>query len=345
MKAPIYTITNDMITIIWKGELVTVRQAMPNFKPLRAAIMNEAWDEIADHISSSSTVKKWVHGFFSVEGGNIYFKNKKLPEELEKRIIAMAAEGKDPSAIFNFWQKLQNNPSYRSVEQLWKFLEHQGIPLVANGNFLAYKSVSRTFMDHHTGTICNAPGMTVEMPRNQISDDPNTPCHEGLHVGALEYAENFRSSDIAKIVICEIDPADVVCVPHDYSSMKMRVCRYTVIGVHNDGKMNNVFMDDEDIAGVDDDDRSVSYDASSEDEIEFVSSIADKSSTKKLRAVPPGATDTKVLRRYDDYPYEKLLDQRLEDLRRYASKCLSIVGAHHVPGGKVGLVNLIIKMR
>ncbi len=33
-----------------------------------------------------------------------------------------------------------------------------------------------------------------------------------------------------KIVICKINPKDVVCVPHDMSQQKIRVCEYTVVG-------------------------------------------------------------------------------------------------------------------
>jgi len=29
--------------------------------------------------------------------------------------------------------------------------------------------------------------------------------------------------------MCEVDPRDVCCVPHDYVNAKMRTCRYKVV--------------------------------------------------------------------------------------------------------------------
>ena len=48
------------------------------------------------------------------------------------------------------------------------------------------------------------------------------------------------------MVICEINPADVVSIPADYNNTKMRVCKYTVIGEVEDYKeseiLNNSFI-------------------------------------------------------------------------------------------------------
>ena len=53
-----------------------------------------------------------------------------------------------------------------------------------------------------------------------------------VHVGALAYAITFCSGGGSRIVICEVDPENVVCVPYDCSQQKMRVCEYKVIGHH-----------------------------------------------------------------------------------------------------------------
>jgi hypothetical protein len=114
----------------------------------------------------------------------------------------------------------------RSVEQLWNFLQHSNIPLTTNGTFYAYKGVKSDYKDAHSGTIDNSPGAVNKMPRNKISDDPQKDCHFGFHVGALEYARGFSSL----VVVCEVDPEHVVCVPYHLSSQKMRVCEYKVVG-------------------------------------------------------------------------------------------------------------------
>ena len=147
----------------------------------------------------------------------------------------MASEGKDPTIVMNFWERLSKNPSYRSVQQLWSFLRHQGIPMVPDGCFLAYKGVRSDFKDAHSGKFDNKPGAIHSMPRNKISDDPKEACHEGFHVGALQYAKDFSD----RVVVCKVSPEDVVCVPYDHSAQKMRVCKYEVVG-----NWNGEFMPD-----------------------------------------------------------------------------------------------------
>jgi hypothetical protein len=169
------------------------------------------------------------------EDGQFTYNGASLPTELNQRVIKMATAGDDPTALFNFWERLQKNPSKRSVDQLFSFLSHQGIPFEKDGTFLAYKGVRSDLKDAHSGKFDNSPGNVHEMPRNQISDDPNHACHEGFHVGALAYASGFSQ----RVVICRVDPEHVVCVPYDASAQKMRVCKYEVIGFHNGQELSS----------------------------------------------------------------------------------------------------------
>lgn len=65
------------------------------------------------------------------------------------------------------------------------------------------------------------------MERSLVDDNPNNTCSSGLHVASFKYAEDFGSG---RLVLCEVDPRDVVSVPVDYNSQKMRTCKYKVIG-------------------------------------------------------------------------------------------------------------------
>jgi hypothetical protein len=67
-----------------------------------------------------------------------------------------------------------------------------------------------------------------------VNDDPNAGCSHGLHVGSETYAVGFGSRHL----IVAVDPADVVCIPHDSSCQKMRCCGYTVVGEYR-GRMND----------------------------------------------------------------------------------------------------------
>ena len=178
-----YTLTRDTITVVVQGKSYVVRKGVTNFAKLRDAIMREAWEEVPGYLTISRSIEAWARDKFSVEGEVISYNGKPLPPELNQRIFAMVAEGKSPEPFFKFWERLEQNPSYRSVHSLWPFLQHLGIPLTEDGCFIAYKGVNRDYTDRYSGKITYQPGTMVRYPRNEVSDDPRTPCHEGLHVG------------------------------------------------------------------------------------------------------------------------------------------------------------------
>lgn len=241
-----FTFTNESITVIYQGKPHVVQKGQPQFINLRNALMEERWDDVPGHLTISTSLTTWAKGRFSVNAAmdTVSFDGSPLPKEINSRIISMSAAGKNPTALFLFYERLQRNPSMRSVEQLYAFLKHSGIPLTTDGCFLAYKGVKNDFTDAHTGKVDNRPGTVNKMSRNKISDDPREACHFGFHVGALQYAGGFSQ----RVVICKVDPEHVVCVPYDSSNQKMRVCEYKVIGNHGEALPDDIFDEAEDKA-------------------------------------------------------------------------------------------------
>jgi Ribosomal protein L7/L12 C-terminal domain len=243
-----FSITHESITVVVKGSPTVVQKGSPNFEKLREAILKERWDEVESHLtikeSAKTSVEAYAKGNFTFKDGKFFLKGKEIPYDIHKRIMEMANKNEDPAPLFRFWERLKKNPSYRSVEQLWTFLTHKGIPLTKDGCFLAYKAVQSDYKDVHSSKYVNEPGTIHEMPRNEISDDPKVECHVGFHVGALGYAQSFGPSNRI-IVICKIDPENVVSVPYDSSAQKMRVCKYKVVGLHNGNSMPNTLITDE----------------------------------------------------------------------------------------------------
>lgn len=360
--------TNDSITIIHEGKSHTVQRGAPHFSALRKAIIEESWDDIPKNLTVTKSLKEWARGKFTIEDSTVSYNGTPIPSNLNKRIIAMATKGEDPNCLFNFWERLQKNPSYRSVNQLWDFLIHEGIPLTEDGCFLAYKSVRDDYKDHHTGRFDNTPGTVQQMPRNQISDDPKVPCHEGFHVGALAYATSTWNN--ARIVVCKIDPEDVVCVPYDHSHMKMRVSKYEVIGNHGgDALPSTTFKEEEYPPDVDeeleeeepedevdneeeepedetddeaDDEADTDAEAGDEDdEVEDKEETEQEESKKEESKRKPSRGFAKL----DKLDMTGLLEKSIDELRKYATKGLQIVGASKIPGGKVALVGAILKVR
>ena len=229
------------------GNPYTIKKEQANWDAVRVAIFNEDWEGLAKLISPKIPIEQWAPGEFTVEDNLIFYDGEPIAQELNERILEMAESGGDPSYMFAFWERLQQNPSSRSVEQLYPFMAHQGIPIVEGGYFLAYKGVKDDFTDCHTGKVDNSPGVTNEMKRNRISDDPNHACHFGYHVGDESYATGFG----ARTVVVRVDPADVVCIPYDCGQRKMRVCKYEVVGIYGGQLLPSTSFKEDEIEDID----------------------------------------------------------------------------------------------
>ena len=324
-----FTLTNDSITVVFNGKPHVVRRGASQFLALREAVAKGRWDDVPDLLDLRKALNKWAAGKFTFADDQFSFNGELVPHEINRRMVELATANKSPEPLMKFYERLQYNPSKRSVDQLWSFLVHTGVPITEDGKFLAYKSVDGEYKDHHTGHFLNKPGVTQEMPRNKISDDPREACHEGFHVGALSYASTFGNGG-SRIVICEVDPADVVSVPYDSNAEKMRVCKYKVVGNHNGTKLPSVVFA-EDAQTPDDDDFDIDEDAPII-EGELIDEAPKKRGGSRWR-------------RFHAMDMNGLIKESLEDLRRYANKGLKITGASKISGGKVALAKLILSVR
>lgn len=162
-------------------------------------------------------------------GGVVLYKGEILAGYAVDKLVSLIESGHEVEPLAKFLEKLQLNPSNQTIENLYQFLEYGKIPLTKDGNFLAYKAIRHDWKDIHSGTMDNSVGNIVEMPRSKVDDRRDVTCSRGLHVCSFEYLPNFSHAD-GHVVICEVDPADVVAIPSDYNNTKMRVSKYRVVG-------------------------------------------------------------------------------------------------------------------
>jgi len=120
-----------------------------------------------------------------------------------------------------------------AIDGLFKFLKSAKIPINKEGNILTYKKINKNYTDCYTGKISNKIGETVTMPREKVDDNPNQTCSSGLHVCSYSYLSAFGGE---KLVVCEVEPQNVVAVPNDYNNAKMRCCEYKIIKELKNGK-------------------------------------------------------------------------------------------------------------
>lgn len=174
---------------------------------------------------------------------SISFDGRELHGVLVDRILEFAREGFDFEPLAKFLERLMANPSKSAVDELYIFLENAKtpMPITSDGKFLAYKKVRTDYMDIYSGTVRYAVGDKPEMPRNEVDDDRSRTCSSGLHFCSIGYLPSFGycNPSTTRIVIVEIDPADVVSIPLDHSNEKGRASKMKVIGELTTEQYNN----------------------------------------------------------------------------------------------------------
>jgi hypothetical protein len=226
-----YIITDSNITVNYDGQTHIVPRKDSLADRLIEAIRGKNLDEIPRLVSVAKRVVEFGQGNFSIENNRIMINGVAAPDVLSRKIMRFMNEGLPAEPLIKFAEHLLKNPSFRAVNELFQFLEKNDHPITDNGCFIAYKKVRADFKDAYTGTLDNSPGMTVEIPRNQVNEDPTVTCSYGLHVANWDYAHNvYPAGEGANMLEVEVNPADVVAVPIDYNQAKMRVSRYVVLG-------------------------------------------------------------------------------------------------------------------
>ena len=390
MSYLLYSISNETVIVVpivstsgpggeealGAGKPVTVRKGAVNFQSLRQALLDENWAEVAKHLNPTKSLAEWLNLVTvacdgdqtdaassvpllatvdqSEHGTVVCLNGEPIPETLNLRMQKMATAGENPAPVLRFWSRLKKNPSYRSVKQLWDFMQHVGIPLTETGHLLAYKAVNADYSDKYTGKFDNHPGVVNEMPRNHISDDSDSACAYGFHIGSISYAQEYGGG-CGRMVIVKVDPEHVVSVPKDESCRKMRVCKYEVVGEYGSVMPSTTIPDtdlplaasgrpmtvtayplhDGDIDGDDDDGVN--------DKGGKIVDLMNKEADEGVHPVEPNKVEP--AKELDDMGLAELMKVSISELREYATWTLKIVGASKIPGGKLALINRILAVR
>jgi len=231
MRVP-FTLSDNSITTFVEGKMRTVLSGHKKFDLLYAHL-KEAEHNTALILKLSdkeSTVRDATGGTkVTVADGTVYYGGQEVRSSLTDKLLNLLDAGFDAGPWIKFLENLMGNPSYRSRQCLFDFLDEFNAPITPEGNFIAFKRVGSNWKDLHTGTIDNSIGRVVVMDRTKVDDDPQHTCSSGLHVCADEYLKGYATGGDTRTLVVEVNPADVVAVPYDYNFSKMRVCQYKVL--------------------------------------------------------------------------------------------------------------------
>lgn len=236
-----YTLTNNSLTILKDGKVHSCDSSHPKWKDILDAIRSDDDVKAIGLIDIREAVVNYSEGNIRIEGNQAFYKNFQLHGVVVDRLLGFLQDDLPVTPLIKFIENLMSNPSNRAVNELYTFLEHKNLPITANGCFNAYKGLRNDYYSitsgklnlvqgtvNDEGRILNTVGETIECPRYEVDDNKENHCSVGIHAGSLEYATSFAGG--GKVVIVEINPADVVSIPSDCECQKLRTCKYKVIG-------------------------------------------------------------------------------------------------------------------
>lgn len=262
-----YIVQGTNITVVIGTTPHTISKSHITYNKVLDAIKAGNWDLVKDLVEPKKVVVNYSKGNVSIQGDKIFWKGQEMHNALTKRLVQMIQEDFPVDSLIAFMENLMENPSKRSVTELYGFLEKNTLPITSDGCFLAYKRVGVDYKDVHSRTVLNKPacyltaeeagalpmtagkknevtidvvdGVTVvSMERNQVDDDQNRTCSEGLHFCSRDYLNHFGGE---RIVILKINPRDVVSIPNDYNDAKGRCSRYEIVDEIDKDKADEAF--------------------------------------------------------------------------------------------------------
>ena len=172
-----------------------------------------------------------------VKDDDYYLDKKPIPKALAKYLSSLISTYSNSNklayvvqAFVKFIRRLEKNPVGYIIDQLADFITRGKIPITKDGMILAYKKVNADYTSIWDNKTLHTPGTIVELSLDECDTDPNKACSSGLHVCSYEYLPCYgaMAPERIRIVVCEIDPADVVAVPNT-ETYKMRCRRYKVL--------------------------------------------------------------------------------------------------------------------
>ena len=232
-----FMIRTDSISMVLPGDDSPrmILSDNPKFSEIATALKKDDIQMVIKLINPLNEFCEKQNGRLIIKDGQLVFDGEILHDVINTKINEMINRNEDPEKFLRFMENLKLNPNKRSLDELYSFIKTNSLPITSDGYLLAYKTVRRDFLDHHSCSISYKPGNIVSMPREKVCDDPETTCAEGLHVCSIGYIKNgfFGGDNKSRLILTKVHPKDVVCVPYDYGDSKVRCCELSVIAEFN----------------------------------------------------------------------------------------------------------------
>lgn len=202
---------------------------------------------------------------------NIYLDGLPVHSSIGQHIVErIEAREESWDRLVRFLVKVSDNPSKRSQDAVYEWIQRHSIQITEDGDFVGYKGVTPDGLSVHSGPnnfidgvlygeagkdyqVPHEVGTVISKRRGDVDDNTALACATGLHVGTHSYATGFGK----RLLTVKVNPANVVSVPSNESTFKIRVCEYEVIALNEaqtefSGYTYDVSMDGTDYVVTDD---------------------------------------------------------------------------------------------
>ena len=232
-----YIRTTTGFSFVIDNKAYVVESTHRNFDLIKQAVRDGEWSLIPGMINQGeriatyfATADSHIVGKLKLDLNNneVTYMDRVLPGVLVTHILDMYNDNFDLVPMAKFLKRLYNNPSAKAVEQLYGWMEANGITIDEEGYLVAYKRVQDNYTSFYDSVTLNSVGTQVQMPRNAVDDRSERTCSNGLHFCSQSYLPAYCSG-AGRVLILRIDPADVVSIPTDYKFAKGRACSYYVV--------------------------------------------------------------------------------------------------------------------
>ena len=230
-----YTLSDNGLTIFIDGRPRMFSRTHGAYKDILSALDSGDHERVRQLTDVRNNVAKVSMGRVQILDNTVLVGDREVTGRLVDRILEMVARGSEAiGGYVKFLDNLMMNPSKTAVDELYLFIEACSLPITPEGNFLAYKRVGGDYMDLHSGSVRNMIGDEPSMDRNEVDDIRDHHCSRGLHFCSYDYLPHYGNGPGNRVMIVEINPANVVSIPSDYNNAKGRTWTYKVVGEIDD---------------------------------------------------------------------------------------------------------------
>lgn len=221
-----YLLSGNSLFVVVNGRPHSITSDHAHFSAIVGAVVKDEPEDVIESLFDRAVaLNRYMAGQVTNDGGTLFFKGMPVHGVVADRILDFMAKGMPYQPLVKFLERLLANPSKRSVDELYGFIEANKMPITEDGFVLGYKGISADYKDQYSGTLDYHIGAKVpRLERNQVDDNWRTLCSNGYHIGSKDYAVGWG----ARTIIVKFDPADAISVPD--AGEKLRVCFFEIVG-------------------------------------------------------------------------------------------------------------------